>query len=392
MNRQIKKISTSLSLFLTVVLCQDVWAAPSVTASENKEKLLTTRSCRKCDLSNLDFNRADLAGVDLEGADLSFSTFFLANLAGANLKNTRLQGTIFGGADLGEADLRGADVRGARLDSAYLGGAILEGEFVTGQIGEEVDLEKEVFVADQAKPKMKPEKRGVQIADRRDFEQTPPVVVPKTTPPVPGSSGPAENMIASPPKATVLPSPQKNATPDAPVVKKIIPMQPAVVESVAVNSRREPVHVPAVKEHKPEKAFSAVKARGSAEDTIPEITALALDKAKRDNLSKLLDENRCYECDLSGLDLSGQDLKGVDLEKANLSGCNLKGADLKRANLKGAVLKGADLSKADLREVDFYRADLSNADLTEARQKDTMFDNAVLDGTVGVAFSPLLSN
>ena len=104
-------------------------------------------------------------------------------------------------------------------------------------------------------------------------------------------------------------------------------------------------------------------------------------------VDRLLDDEACVECDLSGLDLSGKDLEGADLERANLSGANLSGADLSEANLKGADLSGANLRDADLSEADLYKADLSGADLTGANLNDALTDSADFSGAIGVPAS-----
>ena len=67
------------------------------------------------------------------------------------------------------------------------------------------------------------------------------------------------------------------------------------------------------------------------------------------DLQKLLDTNKCVECDLSYYaDLSSADLSGANLEGANLSGAYLEGADLMDADLSGAYLSNAKLEGADL--------------------------------------------
>jgi len=104
----------------------------------------------------------------------------------------------------------------------------------------------------------------------------------------------------------------------------------------------------------------------------------------------LLDDDRCVECDLTGVDLSGKRMKEVDLERANLQGANLEGANLSEANLKGANLSGANLRDADLSEADLYSANLSGADLTGADLTDTLLDSADLTGAVGVP--PVVDN
>jgi len=111
-----------------------------------------------------------------------------------------------------------------------------------------------------------------------------------------------------------------------------------------------------------------------------------VDEEKKMMIEKLLDDNSCVDCDLSGVDLSGKSLDEADLERANLKGANLRGADLSEANLKGADLEGANLQNADLREADLYRANLSNADLTGARFKGALIDLVISSGAIGADF------
>ena len=433
MTKTTKRISLILGCFISCTLfgAEGGNAAAGITARENLEKLVQTKSCKGCNLSGLNLNRMDLAGVDLEGADLSCTTMFLNNLAGANLQNSTLTGAKFGGADLGDADLRGADLRGASLDGAYLGGANLDGEFVTDRPFEEhgiTEFKKDVYVEDQAKPKQHPEKQEVKVGERRDFEEPPPQLAGAQidTTSVASSDQSQTPVAESAPKAMALPLP--------PAVKTVRPVRPVVVEETEVESAAAAVdlsdnavavaavqpeqlavqqeitsqveektseEVEVKEEEVKETIVAAVDSeekpetpsKQSVADTVDESqgsdvdrlsTDLAMDKKKRDNLSRLLDRNRCYGCDLSGLDLSGKDFEGADLEKADLSGCNLVNADLEEANLKGAILQNADIRNADLRETDFYRADLTDADLTGSKMQGAQFDGAVVVGTRGI--------
>jgi len=82
---------------------------------------------------------------------------------------------------------------------------------------------------------------------------------------------------------------------------------------------------------------------------------------KESDLKKLKETNKCFKCDLSGINfymenLVGVNLKGSDLSKSNLAmsdlsesnltEVNLNGAKLSRANLTGAILKGANFRGA----------------------------------------------
>ncbi len=120
--------AVSLAIMQTFMLAQanTIFSADQGKTQQNLEQLIKTRSCRGCDLKDLNLNRLDLSGVDLEGANLSHAKLYLTDLSDANLKNTTLTGAIFGGADLGGADLRGAGLSGTSLDSAYLGEALID--------------------------------------------------------------------------------------------------------------------------------------------------------------------------------------------------------------------------------------------------------------------------
>lgn len=104
-------------------------------------------------------------------------------------------------------------------------------------------------------------------------------------------------------------------------------------------------------------------------------------------IDRLLDDDRCVECDLAGVDLSGKRLKEVDLERANLQGADLEGVNLSGANLKGANLSGANLKNADLSGADLYRANLSGADLSGADFSETLIDSADFSGAAGVSLT-----
>lgn len=120
-------ISCLLILSFLFISNDSIIAADHETlVKENQEKLLTTKSCRGCDLRGLNLNRADLSGADLEEANLEGAKLYLCNLSGANLKNSILRDAGFGGADLSGADLRGADLAGASLGGAYMENALFD--------------------------------------------------------------------------------------------------------------------------------------------------------------------------------------------------------------------------------------------------------------------------
>lgn len=115
------------------------------------------------------------------------------------------------------------------------------------------------------------------------------------------------------------------------------------------------------------------------------------------NLSSVLNANKCVGCNLSGVNLNGLDLSGIDLSHAildnailadailintNLSGASLRNADLSRTNLRAANLSGADLTNAILINADFSEADLSMANLQNADTESAEFTNAVTVGAL----------
>jgi uncharacterized protein YjbI with pentapeptide repeats len=163
----------------------------------------------------------------LEGADLSSAKLSLTNLSRANLRNTNLRGAIFGGTDLSDADLRGADLRGTSLDSSYHKGAQFDGEFIATKPyanSSENEVEKEVFIADPAKPKQLPETREVKVGERRDLEgPSPPVIVDRAVKPPSGEVKNQEMAKESKPSLSSLPL-------TAPIAKKVVPVQQAIID------------------------------------------------------------------------------------------------------------------------------------------------------------------
>lgn len=103
----------------------------------------------------------------------------------------------------------------------------------------------------------------------------------------------------------------------------------------------------------------------------------------------------CPGCNLAGTNLRKADLVGARLQGANLSGADLSMANLRRADLQSANLTGADMSYANLPGADLRNckltganlkgANLIRADLTGARVEGTVFDDALLEGTRGLA-------
>jgi uncharacterized protein YjbI with pentapeptide repeats len=107
------------------------------------------------------------------------------------------------------------------------------------------------------------------------------------------------------------------------------------------------------------------------------------------DLSQLLSTKQCEYCDLTGsglvmADLQGANLRNANLVGANLSQANLTGANLSGANLSGASLHGANLTGANLSGAILNGTDLRGAYLYNAIATDTTFDQAYMQGAVGI--------
>jgi len=335
----------------------------------------------------------DLSGVDLEGADLSFAKLYLTNLAGANLKNTKLKGAVLGGADLGEADLRGADLEGASLDSAYLGETLLDAEEITTNPLKEVSATMDV----DGQTPQDTSVTTTTIEEPESLNDVPSEA--SISKPAPTKQETLVNedkiIVESPEKESVTAGIAEEEDLSENEVEKAAPGKSSE------KSKDENLNSPEIAEADPQLkptldveepalyANSQVDGNISAADGVPD-EDLAVDIAKKDNLARLLDKNKCFGCDLSGLDLSGKNLKEADLERADLSGCNFENAKLDRANLKGALLQHANLRKASLKGADLYRADLTDADLTDAVVKGASFDGAKISEAIGFSDSSVL--
>jgi uncharacterized protein YjbI with pentapeptide repeats len=115
--------------FLSVVAVLSLsWVTPAQAENfADVSKLLSTRECPKCDLSNAGLVHANLAGVNLREANLLRANLSRAVLTGADLRGADLRGASLFGVDLTQADLTGAKLAGADLREANLAGANLTG-------------------------------------------------------------------------------------------------------------------------------------------------------------------------------------------------------------------------------------------------------------------------
>ena len=104
-----------------LVMSQTVWAYKEA----DLQQLLTTNSCRGCDLSKVHLNLAMLWDTDLTEANLTDAHLIGADLrrgllTKANLTRAVLSGVVLYEADLTGVNLTAADLTGAWLDRAKL--------------------------------------------------------------------------------------------------------------------------------------------------------------------------------------------------------------------------------------------------------------------------------
>ena len=342
----------------------------------NIDTLMQTNSCPGCNLQGADLNRMELSGADLSGADLSEASFFLTDLSQANLSGANLYNAKFGGADLANADLRNADLRGAVLDGAYLKGSLMDGSMSDMKVEPAevaAEIKESVDIPDQTEP--------TEIMDHK-----------KVT---------VESDQASAEEPKMQPAQQSN---EAPPVKNVTPMQQISTDGEAqkksdgeLTRKEEKIEPDLTSETKTAETQTSVMeelepATIDNKDVIAEkatVVAAVPAAAPMVNaeleylIDKLLDEKRCYACQLQGADLHGKNLRKTDIERSDLSGANLEDIDFELANLKGVSFKGANLKNADFRKADLYKADLSGADLTGADFKDAQLDEADFSGAIG---------
>ena len=107
--------------------------------------------------------------------------------------------------------------------------------------------------------------------------------------------------------------------------------------------------------------------------------------AEEDAETRLLETNKCVECDLNNAELEGAQLRRADfsgaylyranLEYADLRGANFTGADLSNARLRVADLRNAIFNGAMLKYTNFGDADLSGASFVDAKLRGASFAN-----------------
>jgi Ca-activated chloride channel homolog len=129
----------------TPEISQTIPFSPSPPVST--ERLIATRQCSTCDLSQVNLSGLDLSGVNLSGANLTganLSNTILtnANLSGAilrevNLSSSDLTNTNLANSDLTDANFSRAILRGANLEAAKLADTNFQNADTTGILGQD---------------------------------------------------------------------------------------------------------------------------------------------------------------------------------------------------------------------------------------------------------------
>ncbi len=411
----------------------------SVEVQENIDSLVMTNKCVDCNLTGADLNRLNLSGADLRGADLSNATFYLADLSDANLSGAILTGTQFGGADLAGADLRNADLRGVKLAGAYLVGCKLDGSFTevtASDDSSEVESVEKAYIPDDSVPKKVPEKKQVNIAERRDFGPVPPQLN--------SSAGPAAEAMVKSPVDSSAPAIKTVSPPENIIIKNEIIETPGenkeqdLIQDQSLTQQQAETQNNSIKTESGESALAEIteadilvsdskdqaavifeekevdlpekeemtpgSTKDETESASPEVseTEASVDEMKQPvtsdaiaetknevsqellNLEKQLKKyKKCYNCNLAGSDFSGKNFDGFDLEGSDFSGANLEKADFEDANLKGVSFKNANLKNAKFNRADLYKADFVGADLTGAEFKKALIDETNFHDAIG---------
>ncbi len=411
----------------------------SQKVKENIDNLLKTNSCVSCDLEGADFTRMELVKANLENANLKKAKFQLADLSNCSLKNANLEGANFGGADLSNCDLQGAIYGDKTLSGAYLAGvnyATTQDSTEPQQEVKKIDVPQNIQTSSDGKhpvemkqSKPVPVVEKVQIAERRDFEETPPNIV--TAKAVSEKEEKVENIPVSKnvksddsPKITtksvkpfqdvVIEKSSEEVTPVAnnienteKNIKKVEVVEETGLFEEAVDLPKEEMIVEQniepekeelkqdTKEVENEKAkVSAVTAQQApkqvVEKTVVSEEEVVVDVEKIALLEKLKGKKECFKCDLSGLDLSGKKFSKVDLEGSDLSNCNLEKTNFSNSNLKGVNFSGANLKEANFKKADLYKAVFTGADLTGAKLTQALIDDAQITDAVGIQINSVM--
>lgn len=129
------------------------------------QELISTRTCRACNLSRASLVHTDLSEIDAQGSDFKFANLNRSRLSGADLRGADLSNAVLFNADLSGADLTGANLQGADLRNAFFYGATLDGALLQG-----ANLQGAVGLPEQFVTARTLRQWGEQEAERGNFQ------------------------------------------------------------------------------------------------------------------------------------------------------------------------------------------------------------------------------
>jgi uncharacterized protein YjbI with pentapeptide repeats len=406
---------------------------------------LSGAELNRMDLSGGNLKGADLSGAKLFLTNLSGANLQQARLQGASFGGADLSGADLQGADLRGTDFNGAYLNNAKFDEGYIKSKPQEEDSTQREGVTNEESTAYSIKSDKKLPNNISRKEGIKKASPAGLKKAEQTSSLDTEDQIDltkkNKKRTDENAHTNSPNRKEIPTDTMQAQLTAPPIKTVQPIQKVVIDEKGESGKNntkisgsdknddlqqpEKKGIPANGSQEGEKSGDAgdhnvVKMqdlsldRKKNEEPSPAIIASQPAKAvveknilvekpvekektdkpslaqpsdisslKSNNLKKLLDSKKCYQCDLAGVDLSGKDLENADLEGVDLTGSNLEKTDLTKANLKGAKLINANLKKAKLKGADLYKANLSGADLTDSKMEKAQVDDAIFVGVIG---------
>nr|WP_321467288.1 pentapeptide repeat-containing protein [uncultured Desulfobulbus sp.] len=274
---------------------------------QNIQRLLRTKSCPGCDLTDAELSGSRLAKANLNGANLTNANLKRADLSGANLQQAILFETNLSGADLSFANLEGAEFRATNLKGVHFERTRIKGRTVNRLIHADNAQAGWFELGDNQEQVAQTQARAVDREEHRIGADHQPTDDPLTHLPPP-AAGPTE----------IVDTPADTAT---------------------EASEKVPPPLSEARQRMLENMFDQERCIGC-------------------DLSGL---------DLSDRDMSGFDLERADFTGSNLQDADFGKANLKGAKFRNCQMQKVDLADADLYRADFTAADLTDADLDDAK-------------------------
>ena len=136
------------------------------------KKLKSTKSCPKCDLTDLNLSGSNLSGSNLSGSNLSGSNLSGSNLSGSNLSGSNLKEVNLTYANLSGANLSETNLKEVNLTYANLSEIIIdEKAFSTLDVSEHTFMNKSTLAEETKKKKEQALRKKKEQALRKKKEQ-----------------------------------------------------------------------------------------------------------------------------------------------------------------------------------------------------------------------------